>query len=82
MENLEENDHLRDFLRGKGIEVRPFVAASIVRVLKARGSAEEQPLYPLYKGETRICGIGTVYKVRKLYDSGELDPGIDVLSGG
>ena len=88
MDNLRTNNsaaanfEVRNFLIGLGLEVDETVVFQVLRVLQNR---EELSLYDLYKHgkkidgtkRTPICGKGTVNKIKKLFETGSLDPILD-----
>jgi len=65
------DDQWTSFLKGLGVYTR----AEVVRKIAERVVSND-PLYPLYKtdGPQYTAGKGTVYKVKKLVESGGLDP--------
>ena len=58
--------------------------ATVHQVVNALSGKTHQSLYSFYSSRTGnppICGKGSVYKIKKLYDEGELEPYLEYLSG-
>ncbi len=76
-DKLVDREQVERFLRGLGLQKPEEVIRQVVRVLRKETASS---LYRLYTGKrekdgstrTPICGKGTVYKVKKLYEKGEL----------
>lgn len=72
--NLMNREDVERFLRKLGLTVGEPVVRKVVSVL--RGGEPGCTLYKLFttrEGRPAICGKGTAYKVKKLYDAGELN---------
>ncbi len=81
MDKLNNSEDAKRLLQGLGLHIDESVVRQVVNVLS--GKALES-LYSLYatrpdKGAP-VCGKGSVYKIKKLYDEGELEPYLAYLS--
>ena len=81
MDKLSNSEDAKQFLRGLGLHVDAGVVQQVVNVLS--GKAHQSP-YSLYTTRpdkpAPVCGKGTVHKIKKLYDEGELKPYLAYLS--
>ena len=75
-------DDAKRFLQGLGLHIDEAVVSQVVNVLSGKA---HQSLYSLYATRpdkpAPVCGKGSVYKIKKLYDEGDLQPYLDYLSG-
>ena len=73
MDNILSSEDAGRYIRKLGLTVGEEVVRRVVSVLK--GVDKEYPgLYRLYKKKPSVCGKGTVYKIKRLFDMGKLDP--------
>ncbi len=74
-DNFTNTEHADKFLRGLRIIIDGDVVRQVVNVLSGKTG---KSLYSLYTSRRdkppAICGKGTVYKIKKLYDEGRLAP--------
>jgi len=81
MDKLDNFEDAEEFLRGLGLHVDEGVVRQVMSVLSCEA---HEPLYSLYATRPGmpppICGKGTVYKIKRLYDKGKLKPYLDYLS--
>ena len=80
-DKLNNSEDVKKFLRGLGLHVDEGVVQQVVNVLSDKS---EQSLYSLYATrkdvQPPVCGKGTVYKIKKIYDKDELKPYLAYLS--
>jgi hypothetical protein len=81
MDKLNNSEDVKEFLKGLGLHINEEVVRKVVNVLSGE---VHQSLYSLYKTRpdkpTSICGKGTAYKIKNLYDKGKLQPYLNWLS--
>lgn len=81
MDKLSNSKDVRRFLQGLGVHIDEATIHQMVDVLSGK---TQQSLYSFYSsrtGKPSICGKGSVYKIKKLYDECELQPYLDYLYG-
>lgn len=74
---LTNSEDANRFLRGLGLIVGEDVVQQVLGALQEKAS-----LYRLYKpkqNQIPVCGKGTVYKIKRLYESGQLEPYLTYL---
>ena len=80
VDKIDNPTELKQFLRGLGITIPEDVISQVVSVLSGK---TDKSLYSLYVNRPDrpipICGKGTVYKIRKLYNEGKLEPYLTYL---
>lgn len=73
MDKLSNSEDAKAFLQELGIRVEQTVVIRVINVLSGK---TVQSLYSFYASRpdkpAPICGKGSVYKIKKLYDSGKL----------
>lgn len=78
---MNNSEDAKRFLRGLGLHVDEGVLQQVVNVLSGKTHQSLYSLYATRQGMSPpICGKGTVYKIKKLYDGGELRPYLVYLS--
>lgn len=82
VDKLRGRDEAERFLRGVGLFVGEDVASQVVLCLCGKGETNLYRLYSARKDEAgehvpSICGKGTAYKIKGLYEKGSLDPYVD-----
>jgi hypothetical protein len=81
MDKLSNFEDLKRFLRGMGLHVNEGVVQRVVNALSGKVSVSLYSLYATRPDKPApLCGKGTVYKIKKLYDKGELEPYLAYLS--
>jgi len=80
VDKIDNPAELKEFLRGLGITISEDVVSQVVSVLSGK---TDKSRYSLYANRPNrpppICGKGTVYKIRKLYNEGKLEPYLTYL---
>jgi len=75
MYKLNNSEDAKKLLQGLGLHIDEAVVRQVVNVLSGKA---RQSLYSLYATRpdkpAPVCGKGSVYKIKKLYDKGELEP--------
>lgn len=83
MYKLNNSEDAKRLLQGLGLHIDEAVVRQVVNVLSGKA---RQSLYSLYATRpdkpAPVCGKGSVYKIKKLYDKGELEPYSAYLSEG
>ena len=75
MDKLASSGDAEKFLQGLGLNVSAGVVRKIVDTLRGESGSTLYALYAYRPGkQPPLCGKGTVYKVKKLIESGKLDP--------
>jgi len=81
MDKLNNSEDAKRLLQGLGLHIDEAVVRQVINVLSGKA---HQSLYSLYATRpdkpVPVCGKGSVYKIKKLYDEGELQPYLDYLS--
>ena len=81
MDKLSNSEDAKGLLQGLGLHIDEVVVRQVVNVLSGK---VHQSLYSLYTTRpdkpAPVCGKGSVYKIKKLYDEGELQPYLDYVS--
>ncbi len=81
MDKLSNSEDAKRLLQGLGLHIDEAVVRQVVNVLSGKA---HQSLYSLYATRPDkpppVCGKGSVSKIKKLYDEGELRPYLDYLS--
>lgn len=81
MYKLNNSEDAKRFLQRLGLHIDEAVVRQVVNVLSGRA---HQSLYSLHATRPDkpppVCGKGTVYKIKKLYDTAELQPYLDYVS--
>ncbi len=81
MDKLNNSEDAERFLQGLGLHIDEGVVRQVVNVLSGKA---HQSLYSLYATRpdkpAPVCGKGSAYKIKKLYDGGELQPYLAYLS--
>jgi replicative DNA helicase len=83
MDKLSSKQDAEKFLKNLGLRVDEADVRSVICGLR-----EGLPLYDFYahgrrkdgRNRTPLCGKGTAYKIKNLYERGELEPYVDYLS--
>lgn len=82
MDKLSNSEDAKRLLQGLGLHIDEAVVRQVANVLSGKA---HQSLYSLYATRpdkpAPVCGKGSVYKIKKLYDEGELQPYLDYLRG-
>jgi|GEM_PF-5196550 len=78
IDKLSTPRQVNEFLRELGLRLTEDTVRRIVRTLSDGGSLFS--VYGRKKGSSPLCGKGTAYKIKRLLDSGELQPYLDWLS--
>lgn len=80
MDKIDNPTELKQFFRGLGITIPEDVVSKVVSVLSGKTDKSLYSLYVRRSGRPPpICGKGTVYKIRKLYKEGKLEPYLTYL---
>lgn len=83
MYKLDNPENAKRFLQGLGLHIDEAVVRRVINVLSGKAP---RSLYSLYATRPDKpppdCGKGTAYKIKKLYDRGELKPYLAYLSRG
>jgi len=81
MDKLNNSEDAKRLLQGLGLHIDEAVVRQVVNVLSGKA---HQSLYSLYATRpdkpAPVCAKGSVYKIKKLYDEGELKPYLAYLS--
>jgi hypothetical protein len=81
MDKLNNYEDAKRLLQGLGLHIDETVVRQVVNVLSGKA---HQSLYSLYTTRpdkpVPVCGKGSVYKIKKLYGEGELQPYLDYVS--
>lgn len=85
MDNIQNEQDADRFMHGIGLRISREVVREIIGVLTGE---VPKTLYDLFAaGERRdgsqrqpVCGKGTAYKIKKLYDDGDIEPYLSYLS--
>ena len=75
MDKIESPDQAVRFLKGLGLQVKVNIVLDVVAALR-----DGVPMYRLWnhgRHKSPICGKGTAYKIKKLYEDGRLNPYLD-----
>jgi hypothetical protein len=83
MDKLANSEDVKRFLLSLGLHVDQGVVEQVVNILSGQA---DRSLYSLYATRPDkplpVCGKGTAYKIKELYDKGELEPYLAYLSRG
>ena len=71
MDSSADQGQGRQLLRRLGVRVDQKIVATVVRRIR-RGDTLYSPYSPGEEGQPPVCGKGTVYKITRLYETGEL----------
>jgi hypothetical protein len=81
MYKLNNSEDAEKFLKGLGLHLDEVVVRQVVNVLSGKA---HQSIYSLWATRPDkpppVCGKGSIYKIKKLYDEGELQPYLDYIS--
>ena len=81
VDKLTNSEDAKRFLLGLGLHVDEGVIKQVVKILSGKA---DRSLYSLYAARPDkpppVCGKGTAYKIKELYDKGELEPYLAYLS--
>ena len=81
MDKLNNSEDVERFLKGLGLHIDEAVVRQVVNVLSGK---VHQSLYSLYTTRPdkppSLCAKGTAYKIKRLYDKGDLKPYLAYLS--
>jgi hypothetical protein len=81
MDKLNNSKDAEKLLKGLGLRIDEAVVRQVVNVLSGKA---HQSIYSLWATRNDkpapVCGKGSVYKIKKLYDEGILQPYLDYLS--
>ncbi len=81
MDKLNNSEDAKRLLKGLGLSIDEAVVRQVVNVLSGK---VHKSLYSLYATRpdkpAPVCGKGSVYKIKKLYDKGDLRPYLAYLS--
>jgi len=79
-DKLRNSEDVRQFLRGRGLSVDENVVRQVVKVLSDETGSSLYGLYATRHDKSpSICGKGTAYKIKRLYDEGKLQPYVAFL---
>lgn len=83
VDKFTNSEDAKRFLLGLGLQVSEDAVKQVVNILSGR---TDRSLYSLYVTRPRkpapICGKGTAYKIKRLYNEGKLEPYLAYLSQG
>ena len=83
MDKLNNPEDAKMFLQGLGLHIDEAVVRQVVNVLSGKAHQSRYSLYATRPDKPApVCGKGSVYKIKKLYDEGELEPYLAYLSQG
>jgi hypothetical protein len=81
MDKLNNSEQEKKLLQGLGLYIDEAVVRQVLNVLSGKS---HQSLYSFYATRpdkpAPVCGKGSVYKIKTLYDEGKLQPYLDYLS--
>ena len=81
MYKLNNSEDAKSLLRELGLHIDEAVVRQVVNVLSGKAHQSPYSLYATRRDKPPpVCGKGTVYKIKKLYDEGELRPYLDYVS--
>lgn len=81
MDKLNNSQDATRFFRGLGLYLDEAVVHQVVNVLSGDSNQSLYSLHAQRKDKPPpICAKGSVYKIKKLYDTGQLRPYLDYLS--
>ena len=81
MDKLNNSQDAKRFLQGLGIQIDETVVHQVVDTLSGKSQKSFYSIYATRPNKLPpICGKGTAYKIKKLYDKGELDPYLAYLA--
>ncbi|MFZ1915541.1 MAG: hypothetical protein WAU55_10795 [Dehalococcoidales bacterium] len=81
MDKLSNSEEIKGFLQDLGIRIDEAVVRQVVSILSGKSRESLYSLYARGKNErTPLCGKGSVYKIKKLFDEERLQPYLDYVS--
>ena len=82
MDKLNNPEDVNKFLLGLHLRVNEATVRQVIETLSGHAKKSHRSLYATRKKNpiAPVCGKGTVYKIKKLYDKGEFQPYLDYLS--
>jgi len=82
MDKLNNPEDVNKFLLGLHFRVNEATVRQVIETLSGHAKKSHRSLYATRKKNpiAPVCGKGTVYKIKKLYDKGEFQPYLDYLS--
>lgn len=81
VDELSNSEDAKRFLVGLGLRVDEGVVKLVVNVLSRKSALSFYSLYATRPDKPPpVCGKGTAYKIKRLYDNGELQPYLAYLS--
>jgi len=83
VDKLSNSEDAKRFLRGLGLHVDEGVVQQVVNILSGKADKSLYSLYSTGRHKPRsACGKGTAYKIKRLYDKGDLKPYLAYFSKG
>jgi len=83
MDKLANSEDAKRFLLSLGLHVDESVVKQVVNTLSGKADRSLYSLYAIRPDKPLpVCGKGTAYKIKELYDKGELEPYLAYLSRG
>lgn len=84
MDKISNGKEAQQFLWQLSLRVDGDIVNKVVEVLRGENQSSLYDLYSSHKRRdgsvrTPLCGKGTIYKIKKLYDKGHLQPYIDYV---
>jgi hypothetical protein len=81
MDKLNNYEDAKKLLQGLGLHIDEAVVRQVINALSEKSHQSLYSLYATRAGKpVPVCGKGTVYKIKKLYDDGDLQPYLDYVS--
>ena len=80
MDNITDSEQAKQFLRGLGLTKDEGIVRQAVEILQGKTGDSLYSVYTQRSGrKPPICGKGTAYKIKRLYEAGELKPYLEYL---
>jgi len=79
MDKLKNCADAKGFLQNLGIRIDEAVVRQVVKVLSNNSNKSLYSFYTTRQGKSAICGKGSVYKIKKLFAAGYLQPYVNYL---